>query len=250
VAGQAEPSRDNLLMNCDRAWNSELDFEEMVRCALGREATAGIHSLRCPDVYVGRLRDLPYQPPSNHLGCWQLADSATARHGRPDFPCLVLVLESPHVDEFDPTHCYTPWPANGPTGRSIGRYASRLSALLDVPLDTGLVLLNAIPYQCSQGNGGGGSEWQQRRDAVFSYSWEQASTKALFRARLRHWVRSGDIVVNACTKGLPRTKARLRDLVEAEMTKALDTTVTRFRMHHPAGWRWSDLAKHLLDSNS
>jgi len=58
------------------------------------------------------------------------------------------------------------------------------------------------------------------------------------------------MVVNACTAGLRRTKARLRDLVDAEMTKALDTTVTRFRMHHPAGWRRRDLAEHLIDCKS
>ena len=234
-------------MSNDLGWDSDLTFGEMVRCALKKPATAVVHEIRCPDVYVGRLRDLPLQPPTDHLGRWQFSDSAKARGARPDFECVVMVLESPHVDEFDPTHCYTPWPANGSTGGALQRKAVQMSEILNVPLDTGLVLFNAIPYQCSQGSAGKKSEWKERRDLVFSHSWAQDSTKALFRARLRHWVRPGDVVVNACTAGL-QSEPKLRDLVEAEMTGFFGSTVTRFRMHHPAGWRRKNLADHLLDS--
>ena len=235
-------------MNFNLGWDSELNFGEMVRRALKTAETVAVHEIRCPDVYVGRLRDLPLQLPTDHLGRWQFSDTALARGTRPDFRCIVLVLESPHVDEFDPTHCYTPWPANGSTGDSIMRRALQMSEILNVPLDTGLVLLNAIPYQCSQASADKESEWKERRDLVFSHSWAQDSTKALFRARLRHWVKPGDVVVNACTAGL-QCEPKLRDLVEAEMTGLFDATVTRVRMHHPAGWRRKHLAEHLLDSD-
>lgn len=212
-----------------------------------KAATAAVHEIRCPDVYVGRLRDLPLQLPTDHLGRWQFSDSAAARGTRPDFRCVVMVLESPHVDEFDPTHCYTPWPANGSTGGAIQRKALQMSEILNVPLDTGLVLLNAIPYQCAQGSAGQKTEWKERRDVVSTHSWAQDSTKALFRARLRHWVKPGDVVVNACTAGL-QSEPKLPDLVEAEMSGLFGTTVTRFRMHHPAGWHRKHLADHLLNS--
>lgn len=235
-------------MSSDIRWDSHLNFGEMSRRALRKAEPGEVHEIRCPDVYVGRLCDLPPLLRTDHLGRWQFSDSADARHTRPDCRCVVMVLESPHVDEFDPTHCYTPWPANGLTGAAIQRNALQMSEVLKVPRDTGLVLFNAIPYQCSQVRIGKKSEWKERRDLIFSHCWAQDATKALFRARLRHWVKPGDVVVNACTAGL-QSKPKLRDLVEAEMTGLFGAAVIRFRMHHPAGWRSKHLADHVLDSS-
>lgn len=228
------PASNFFTMSSDLSWDADLKFGEMVRQALGKPPAALVHEIRTPDVYVGRLQDLPLMLPANVLGRWQSADTPLARVGRPADRCLVMVLESPHVDEYDPTHCYTPWPANGSTGSNIQSRALELAKLFGVPQETGLVLINAIPYQCSQGKAG--KDWRLRRDQVFEHAWRQEATRALFRARLKHWVRPRDVLVNACTKG-PSCKPALRDLVEAGMTGLFDDTVRRFRLHHPSSWR-------------
>jgi len=228
--------------------SANLKFGEMVRKALGKAPDAEVHETGVPDVYVGRLQGLPLMLPASDLGRWLIADSATARITRPAAKCLVMVLESPHVDEYDPTHCYTPWPANGVTGENIQSRALELAELLSVPLDIGLILFNAIPYQCSQGNSRPAKEWKVRRDRIFAHAWEQDATKSLFRARLNHWVAPGDVVVNCCTAGLS-CKPKLRDLVETEIVGSLGNTVTRFRMHHPASWiKGKPLSKCLVNA--
>lgn len=225
---------------------ADLNFGEMVRQALGKAPDAAVHEIRAPDVYVGQLRELPLMLPTSDLGRWLTADTATARSGRPLAKCMVMVLESPHVDEYDPAHCYTPWPANGMTGENIQGRVLELAELLSVPLDIGLILFNAIPYQCSQGDSGSAKEWKVRRDRIFAHAWKQEATRSLFRARLNHWVSPGDVVVNCCTAGL-KCKPKLRDLVEKEIVDLLGSTVTRFRMHHPSSWiKSKPLSKCLI----
>ena len=240
-----EPAARMCGMSTDLSWEAKLSFGDMVRQALGKAPADHVCEIRCPDVYVGRLADLPPQSKPDLLGRWQTADSDTARRGRPAGRCVVMVLESPHVDEFDPTHCYTPWPANGKTGYRLQSRALQLADLLGVPPDTGLVLLNAIPYQCSQVVSVSDRAWKERRDRVFVHVWAQEETRALFRARLIHWVQAGDVLVNACTAGLSRGP-KLRDLVETEMADLFKGAVTRSRMHHPSGWYSAQLAAHLI----
>lgn len=214
---------------------SDLNFGKMVRQALDKAPDAAVHEHSVPDVYVGQLQDLPLMLPASDLGRWWAADTETARSARPAAKCMVIVLESPHVDEYDATHCYTPWPANGTTGENIQSRVLELAELLSVPLEVGLILFNAIPYQCSQGNSGSAKEWKARRDKIFSHAWKQDATRSFFRARLKGWVLPGDIVVNCCTAGL-KCKPPLRDLVETEIVSLLGDTVKRVRMHHPSSW--------------
>jgi hypothetical protein len=172
---------------------------------------------RCPDVYVGTIDKLSTESAE---GCGILRFAAGERSTtRPDAPCLLLVMESPHVDEFDASKGdYVPWPANGKTGQAIQKRTPKLAVDLGLPSEAGLILLNAIPFQCSLGSQdtpASGSKpsvnWRKRRDEVFRQVWNSGG-RELFLDRLRSWHCRGDTLVNACTRG--RSGKPLRDLVE------------------------------------
>jgi len=177
---------------------------------------------QCPDVYAGRVGDIPKGSKD-----WGFAVSLPPRPA--DQPCIILVLESPHVREYDRRYAYTPWPANGSTGRNIRRWAPVLADSLGLDDSVGLVLLNAIPYQCSLGEEG---EWRERRNRLFESSWAQGG-REFFLQRLRKWYQPHDVVVNACTKA--REREPLRGMVE----EALESSGIqhRARRWHPAAWR-------------
>lgn len=101
----------------------------------------------------------------------------------PPSPCVLLVMESPHIDEHSPKLFYTPWPANGPTGKRIRQRIA--AADLPITADTGLVLMNAIPFQCSLGISPIGKD----RDTVFRPAWERGG-RGFFPSRLMHWYRT------------------------------------------------------------
>lgn len=174
----------------------------------------------CPDRYAGLIANLKGK-----------ADWSDAARGnpamRPPSPCVLLVMESPHIDEYSPKFFYTPWPANGPTGKRIRQRIA--AADLPITTDTGLVLMNAIPFQCSLGISPIGKD----RDAVFRLAWEHGG-RAFFQSRLMHWYRGGDLVVNACTVGKDGGRP-LRDEVEDAIADVVPHAL-RFRRYHPFSW--------------
>lgn len=195
-----------------------LAFEDIVRNT--RLGVAPSASHLCPDRYVGRISCFGDQRDWNFV-------ASTGEKRDPALPAILLVMESPHKDEFSDRLWYTPWPANGATGRQIRRYAHLL-----VPDDwdkpsAQLVLLNAVPYQCSLG-----STPSRYRDCVFRAAWA-AGGADFFQERLLQWYLPGDLVVNACTKG--SSGRPLREDVESAIA-ALLPDARRLRLAHPFSW--------------
>ena len=135
---------------------------------------------------------------------------------------LILVLESPHVDEYrKDLRGPTPAPAKGRTGSSIRR---QLGSLLEFarprlcePLE--VLLVNAVQYQCSCGLPLTCYRNKVNRDRIFRYFFGTQSEAAgkEFRSRMSGYVKDGDIVINCCTAGV--TKEPLRDLVTISLVK-------------------------------
>lgn len=174
----------------------------------------------CPDRYVGRIGDFGDQKDWNFI-------ASSGQERDPALPAILLVMESPHKDEFSKKLWYTPWPANGPTGRQIRRHAHLLVPSDWVKDSAQLALLNAIPYQCSLG-----STPSKYRDSVFRAAWA-AGGAAFFQERLLQSYRPGDLVVNACTKG--RSGRPLREDVESAIAEVLPGA-RRLRLAHPFSW--------------
>jgi hypothetical protein len=193
-----------------------LKFDQIVGSTVSSQGIS-LEKRACPDQYVGTLSEIVGQP---QFPLRVAADQRTKQ------PCLIMVLESPHVDEF----IDEPGPAKGFTGDMIRNFLPEAISLPDVD-GFGLVLVNAIQHQCSLG-----TSTTTYRDKIFRAVWAQGG-EGDFAARLQSVVKSGDIVMNCCTKGNDfDLNTPLRSLVEASIRAHLPD-VQAIRRMHPASWR-------------
>ena len=151
-------------------------------------------------------------------------------------PRLLLILESPHRKEY--CHPNGPVPANGTTGSNIRRYLGEVlksePKLTDPNLE--VILVNAVPYQCSQGATLNDYGKRSKRDKVFRAAFcAESETHGLeFVRRMSGYVRASDIVVNCCTKGV--TSPALRDLVHDSLMRLGEKNLMHLSTSHPVSW--------------
>ena len=149
---------------------------------------------------------------------------------------VVLILESPHRQEY--CHATGPVPANGTTGSNIRRYLGEVlesgRKLTDSKLE--VILVNAVPYQCSQGAELTDDKKRAKRDQVFRATFcAGGEIPGLeFVRRLSRYVRASDIVVNCCTKGV--TSPALRDLVHDSLMRLGEKNLIHLSTSHPVSW--------------
>ena len=178
----------------------------------------------CPDKVVGPASELSRMTQFTY----QMTKS------RSSSPCLILILESPHTSEFAKNGLgEKPAPARGATGYLIRQHILSISDLIPTP-NVELMLMNAIQWQCSLGER---PLKKRQRDAIFSEFWKTGGA-ADFGARLKDYVRPGDIVFNCCTKGSTAGKP-LQELVQEVICATLYEMhdVSAFVGKHPASWR-------------
>jgi len=171
----------------------------------------------CPDQYLGSL-----------AGILEKSDFSVRIPAalRPTQPCLIMILESPHIDEFNGAL----GPAKGFTGEMIRQHLRQSISLPNLE-DFGLILVNAVQYQCSLG-----VSTERYRDSIFRAAWD-AGGRLNFGERIKQLVRTGDVVVNCCTKGNDfAINTPLRSLVETEVRRVLPG-IRSIRRMHPASWR-------------
>lgn len=181
-----------------------------------------IESRCCPDQYMGILGQI--------LGS-QIFPEAMSALMRPNSPCIIMVLESPHIDEY----IANPGPAKGFTGEMIRLHLQKALPIKQIG-EYGLILMNAIQYQCSLG-----VTTDLFRDRVFRASWGLGGRESL-GYRVERLFRHGDILVNCCTKGKDyEVNTPLRQMVEGELRRALPG-VRSIRRLHPSSWRKPTLA--------
>lgn len=135
-----------------------------------------------------------------------------------------MVLESPHIDEFQ-GHI---GPAKGPTGTNIARFLTKVHGLEDMG-QRSLILVNAVQFQCSLGH-----PTHIFRDRIFRQGWSDGGALD-FASRIGALFLEGDIVVNACTKGRVTGATELRRLVHTELTAVLPIDQVLKRCH-PSKW--------------
>lgn len=148
--------------------------------------------------------------------------------------CVILILESPHTTEYAVENI---GPAMGTTGRLIKNRIINLivEANININIENyGLILVNAIPYQCSLGQ-----STSLYRDDVFNAIWTQGG-KEDFISTLKNVITSDkDIIINSCTKG--NKKPELRALVQSAILSACYARKSQlFRSTHPSCWYRND----------
>ena len=213
---------------------SNIDFVRIAREAIASRESQ-IESRCCPDQYMGTLSQILGRP---------VFPERLPAIMRPNLPCIIMVLESPHIDEF----IGTPGPAKGFTGEMIRMHLHKALPLENISA-YGLIVMNAIQYQCSFG-----VSTDLYRDRIFRAAWNHGGRKSL-GARVEQLFRHGDILVNCCTKGKDyQVNVPLRLLVEGELRRVLPGTRSIRRLH-PSSWRkpplvpveWSTVGLEIRD---
>lgn len=195
------------------ALNLTAQYCEIARTIAGSDHV-NIQCGVCPDQGVGSIDDF-----DGNAGDFPMRQSVTRLDG---LPCVVLVMESPHIHEFIEN-----WgPAKGITGKRIRKYIGAIVAGLGGELSN-LILVNAIQYQCSLG-----LPTHLYRDRVFKSLWETGGAVD-FEQRLRLIYRPHDMLLNCCTGTEPLIGRR--QLV----TTAIRNSVGSVALHsgpHPFSW--------------
>jgi hypothetical protein len=190
-------------------------FEQIVNQAVSLQGRP-VETRACPDQFLGLVRELT---------TLHSFSKRVPAHQRPDHACVLLVLESPHVEEF----IGEPGPAKGATGEMIRQYLPTVLGLPNIQ-DHGLLLVNAIQHQCSLG-----TNTKVYRDRIFRAVWTNGG-ESDFRNRIASWFRSGDVLVNCCTKGNDaEVFGPLRNLVEKALQATIPNVVSLHHTH-PASW--------------
>ena len=120
-----------------------------------------------------------------------------------DIPKIILVLESPHTNEFGDNKIA---PAQGTSGRNIEKY---LPYIFSVQQFNGyyVAIVNSIQYQCSLGRNLNRGNNRKEKNDLFNFLFNLHLVNArLYRDSLVNRVRSicnlkTDIIVNCCTQG-------------------------------------------------
>lgn len=214
------------------AWVSSQPLDRMSNFATIVSSVCSTRALNaelraCPDIYVSSAVELLSPDEMNFRKPADL---------RPDQRCVILVLESPHKAEFKGK----PSPAKGTTGRLIAENLHKVLGAEEAALP--LILVNAVPYQCSLGE-----VPSLCRDAVFTAYWEHAG-RDQFVQRLGKIYRPGDIMVCACTRGnISTPKNQLRQRVwEAMCSLKLDSDI--HRRNHPCTWNIGRNRAHVWNA--
>lgn len=169
----------------------ELDFKAAVNDALMFFITDLFRSLtnftnKCSD---GIIKYNPSDSTSIEITRF---DANNINNFRNNAKKVVIILESPHKDEY--LEKENPICANGKTGENLKNQLVNLLNNLGVAnQNTDIVILNAIPYQCSQG-----VSTEVLRDFVWLKCWYDFGYDNMLDLLKKI---SPDHIVNCCTKG-------------------------------------------------
>jgi hypothetical protein len=157
-------------------------------------------------------------------------------------PKIILILESPHKDEYKVKHCskdsncsyrdyIRPAPARGATGKNIKHYLPEIFAS-EKFYGYKIALINPIQYQCSLGENN-----KELKNEIFCNLLGMSHYKSCFIERLKCvYNPQTDLLINCCTKGKNRElvwdKIRfvLRDIGRGNIKFPL------MQMSHPSSW--------------
>lgn len=193
-------------------------FSKIAKVASSENATTidNICTKKCEDQWISIERK---------NGDYKLKRDKNPSKGADD-PCFILILESPHRDEFSGSQ--RPQPANGMTGKKIQKYFMKTMAKqIENNTKCYVYLINAIQYQCTLGLTA--KKRGSIKEEIFHAAWCSFG-KADFQERLTELLNKdlNCYIINACTKDLkPQVSYLLKEL---SVNKKFDI----HERHHPS----------------
>lgn len=167
---------------------NELEFKKAINDALVFFVSDLFRSLtnftnKCSDGFI------EYDPVEN---CDCYAFDVTNAKFRDNVKRVVIVLESPHVDEYSKKE--DPICAKGQTGENLKSHLKTLLHKIEIDDEcVDIVIVNAVPYQCSQG-----VDTEILRDFVWLKCWYEFGYSNILELLDKI---DPDYIVNCCTKG-------------------------------------------------
>lgn len=209
----------------------------------------------CPDIVVGYNGKFYFSKEERK----QISIEELETDNYVDYKTVVIVLESPHIGEFDENYVWSPTPAIGDTGTRLQEYFNNINLEKWVKLDSNyrVILMNSIQYQCCLGE-----ETKWYRDYMWLKLWYEQNMSSDFVRRLKEY--KPDVIFNCCTIGNHTTDGKnnlkitrkymknilntnykiptnkiisIRNIVSDEIVENF-SKVKLFEMNHPSSW-WS-----------
>ena len=258
--------------------SKEVAFINAAKDAVGSEETRSDNLKNfsyhlCPDQYVGNIGEFKNEngkakkdfPVRLNIFAGQTADVCIKFSSYEKI--MIFIPESPHQKEFytkdeinengtkhlkgDPKG-----PTQGPTGINIRTHIAKIFPDYQ---DYHLIVMNAIPFQCSLGfKLTNSQENQNRRDDIFKKVWNKKNIGVkFFKDRLKNLLdallKKDIVIVNACTTGDQKDPLYCRvchgiaDVVKNYYDEQNEKkyAVKFYRTYHPAHWIKSNDRKIL-----
>ena len=196
----------------------------------------------CPDQYVG---EIIYNAAIQEWA-WAANYICTNQAGRMNIDytgvgyknCILIILESPHFDEYDTNTHQAKGPAMGLTGKlfekhflSIINGINNNNLVLDKDLTYNIIFVNSVQYQASQGmkplN-------PSIRDKNWLDFWYQGFNADLCK-RVREYGFE-TIVINMCTYGQNMLHNRVQGVLRCGYRKHEMNMSNLHQSYHPSTW--------------
>ena len=178
------------------------------------------------------------------------------RQLQPEIRNIVLLLESPHKDEYQPGNINCPIaPANGNTGDNIDRWLSTVLSCIEeqqliVP-GGHVIISNPIQFQTSLHAIHGQpleDMWERLRNNVWWTLWNEQRIRQCFRERLVDTY-NPCLIINACTGNFTAVRQRRNQDLRRNVTKFIREhlpIVPLYETKHPGRNNWTDFDNNCL----
>ena len=203
------------MINIFKEYIKKMKFAEIVKQEIGNKSELSLKEINCPDCFVAKIEIEIYQ---NFGHIKYLENSIVDYKNRhvldkklkaEDYPIIAIVLESPHIEEFDAevSPLKNPFSANilnDYLNKNLFYYITATQACGNVffkairNIENGIYrikLVNAVQFQCSLGK----SLKEKKNQKIKNDILEKCLSEKLFQEDLVSRIKDASIIINCCT---------------------------------------------------
>lgn len=197
-----------------------------IACSVSGKDINNIEKRVCPDILVGYDNKFYFSKKER----MKVSGIELSTDTYNQYTTIVIVLESPHIDEYSSDKKFCPTPAIGKTGTNLQKYFNQEKIFENIEIigenkNYRVILMNVIQYQCSLG-----VSTKIYRDAIFDGLLKDDDIISNFVNRLKSY--NPDVVFNGCTKGA--NNLRRKNVTQIILNNVKE--VELFEMNHPCSW--------------